>query len=64
VIEGIDGKRLAGFAARDEIVEIAVSVGGPDLLDDRGGFLAGNVWTILRTIFLDNERKIRVRSPA
>jgi hypothetical protein len=33
VIERIDGKCLAGFSARDEIVEIAIGVGGPNLLD-------------------------------
>src|SRR5262245_22212762 len=36
VIERIDGERLAGFGARDQVVEVAVVVGGPDLLDDHG----------------------------
>ena len=37
VIEGVDRHGLAGFRAGDQIVEIAVRVGGPDLLDDHGG---------------------------
>jgi hypothetical protein len=36
MIQGIDGQGLAGFAAGDEVVEIAVGVGGPDLFDYHG----------------------------
>ena len=34
VVERIDGQRLAGLPAGDEIVEITVGVASPDLLDD------------------------------
>lgn len=33
-VQWIDRQRVAGFRARDQIVEIAVGVAGPDLLDD------------------------------
>jgi hypothetical protein len=36
VIERIDGKRFAVFAARDQVVEVAVRIGRPDLLHDHG----------------------------
>src|SRR5262249_49670757 len=36
MIQGVDGESLAGFAAGDEVVEIAVGVGGPDLFDNHG----------------------------
>src|SRR5882757_5434524 len=36
MIQGIDGQGLAGFATGDEVVEIAVGVGGPDLFDYHG----------------------------
>jgi hypothetical protein len=36
MIQGVDGQGLAGFAAGDEVVEIAVGVGGPDLFDYHG----------------------------
>ena len=34
VIQRIDSQRVSGFRAGDEIVEVAVGVGGPDLFDD------------------------------
>src|ERR1041385_3695453 len=34
MIQRIDGERFAGFRARDEIVEVAIGVSGPDLFDD------------------------------
>jgi hypothetical protein len=37
VIERVDGKRLSGFGTGDQIVEVSVSVSGPDLLDDHIG---------------------------
>jgi hypothetical protein len=36
VIQGVDGQGLAGFATGDEVVEIAVGVGGPDLFNYHG----------------------------
>jgi hypothetical protein len=39
VVEGIDGKRLAGLAARDQVVEIAVGVRGPICLTIMAWFL-------------------------
>jgi hypothetical protein len=36
MIQGVDSQGLAGFATGDEIVEIAVSVGGPDLFNYHG----------------------------
>jgi hypothetical protein len=36
MIQGVDGQGLAGFATGDEVVEIAVGVGGPDLFDYHG----------------------------
>jgi hypothetical protein len=36
MIQGVDGQGLAGVAAGDEVVEIAVRVAGPDLFDDHG----------------------------
>ena len=36
MVQGVDGQGLAGFAAGDEIVEIAIGVGGPDLFDYHG----------------------------
>ena len=29
-----DGERLAGFRAGDQVVEVAIGVGSPDLFDD------------------------------
>jgi hypothetical protein len=40
VIQGIDRQRLARVRADDEVVEVAIRVGGPDLMDDHGGSLA------------------------
>jgi hypothetical protein len=34
VVERIDRERLAALGASDEVVEVAVAVAGPDLLDD------------------------------
>jgi len=36
MIQGVDGQGLTGFAAGDQIVEVAVGVGGPDLFDYHG----------------------------
>src|SRR5216684_7255289 len=36
MIQGVDGQGLAGFATGDEVVEIAVGVGGPNLFDYHG----------------------------
>jgi len=36
MIQGVDSQGLADFATGDEIVEIAVSVGGPDLFNYHG----------------------------
>ena len=36
MIQGVDGQGLAGFATGDEVVEVAVGVGGPDLFDYHG----------------------------
>ena len=41
VIQGVDGERLAGFVAGDQVIEVAVGVGGPNLFDDHGIVLAG-----------------------
>ena len=37
-IKWIDCKRLAGFATCDQVIEIAIRIGGPDLLDDQWMF--------------------------
>ena len=34
MIQGIDGQRLAGLAAGDQVIKIATGIGGPDLFDD------------------------------
>ena len=36
MIQRIDGERFAGVGIDDEVVKVAVVVGGPDLLDDHG----------------------------
>ncbi len=36
VVERVDGERLTSLRTGDEIVEVAVGVRGPDLLDDLG----------------------------
>ena len=36
-VQGIDGQRFTGLRTGNEIVEIAVRVGSPDLFDDHGG---------------------------
>ena len=36
MVQGVDGQGLAGFATGDEVVEIAIGVGGPDLFDYHG----------------------------
>ena len=50
-IKGIDCKRLTGFATRDQVIEIAIRIGGPDLLDDQWmfsslrGAVSGRLWS-------------------
>src|SRR5437763_256036 len=34
VIERVDRQRLAGFGAGDQVIEVAPTIGGPDLFDD------------------------------
>jgi hypothetical protein len=41
VVERIDREGVARFRTSDEIVEVAVVVGGPDLLDDHRSFSGG-----------------------
>ena len=36
VVEGIDRERLPGLGTDDQVIEIPVGVGGPDLFDDHG----------------------------
>ena len=40
VVQRVDGKRLAGLRAGDQVVEIAVGVAGPDLLDEHHSCLS------------------------
>ena len=39
VIQRIDGQGLSGFGAGDQVVEVPVGIGGPDLFDDHGSVL-------------------------
>ena len=41
VVEGVDGHGFAGLGAGDQVIEIAVGVGGPDLLDNHGASPVG-----------------------
>jgi hypothetical protein len=36
MVQRVNGEGLAGFAAGDQVVEVAVRIGGPDLFDYHG----------------------------
>ena len=64
VVEGIDGKRLARLAARDQVVEIAVGVRGPDLLDDHGvvpgdGVLRSRIREVTQATLRHRRRRVK-----